>query len=183
MLGAHLADVWPSDGVVQVDDVLWPGRRVVAKAASEPRALEALAREVRATCAIAHPACRAVLAYWPGPPARALFEQVEGEPLAQWLAARAASATHVARQLLDVLRAFHSAGLVHGDLKPEHVLIDLQGELRLLDLGLSSALGAPARGGTHGFIAPELLAGEPSSVQSDLFAFGRTLELACPPHA
>ena len=50
--------------------------------------------------------------------------------------------------------------------------------MNVVDWGLTQKLGSPARGGTAGFIAPELLTGAEVSVASELYAFGATLRAA-----
>jgi transcriptional regulator with GAF, ATPase, and Fis domain/tetratricopeptide (TPR) repeat protein len=47
--------------------------------------------------------------------------------------------------------------------------------VRLIDLGLSAPIGTTPRGGTHGFVPPEYLKGESTSVAGDLFSFGATI--------
>ncbi len=70
----------------------------------------------------------------------------------------------------------HAAGVLHGDLSLANVMVGADGQVKLLDLGLSVALrGAPSRGGTPGFVAPEVQRGEPGDARSDIFAAGAIL--------
>jgi transcriptional regulator with GAF, ATPase, and Fis domain len=87
----------------------------------------------------------------------------------------------VQRALVEGLRALaclHQAGLCHGDLKPDHWMVDEQGRTVLIDLSCSTALGASTArlSGTEGYLAPELLRGQPASERTDLFALGVTLQ-------
>jgi serine/threonine-protein kinase len=88
----------------------------------------------------------------------------------------AAKVTQVARQMAAGLAAVHDAGVLHRDLKPANVMIDGAGNVRLLDFGIASPAmeghGPGRLAGTPGFLAPELLAGEPPSQRSDLYAWG-----------
>src|SRR5690606_12744079 len=66
-------------------------------------------------------------------------------------------------QILDALEYLHQQGVVHQDLKPNNILIDRHGVIRILDFGLAHRIGrirtlSPASGlvGTPRYMAPEL---------------------------
>jgi serine/threonine-protein kinase len=92
-----------------------------------------------------------------------------------WLADRA----------LGVLAAAHARGIVHRDVKPEHLFLTMGNELKLLDFGIAhlkeqdspDLTGAGAVLGTVAFMAPEQARGEAGRVgpQADLWALGATL--------
>lgn len=83
-------------------------------------------------------------------------------------------------QILKGVSALHRLNILHRDLKPANLLMGADGTLRILDLGVAlntggvheNADGAP---GTASYMAPELIAGEPASPQTDLYAVGVTL--------
>jgi serine/threonine protein kinase len=92
----------------------------------------------------------------------------------------------VADQLLDVLAAAHSKGVVHRDLKPENLFLTRTGVVKVLDFGiarlheLSTASTATQGGSTMGtpaFMAPEQARGlwDEVDAQSDLWAVGATM--------
>jgi serine/threonine protein kinase len=83
-------------------------------------------------------------------------------------------------QLLNSLEYIHNKEVVHRDLKPQNLLVDLNGALRLTDFGFSTLLmGEQGRGwlksfgGTEGYMAPEMQRKEDYRGQrSDIFASG-----------
>jgi serine/threonine-protein kinase len=87
----------------------------------------------------------------------------------------------VLRMALDVaegLSALHREGLVHGDIKPANIVLDRDGNAKLVDFGLSGMTRRDGEGnfiGTPYFIAPELLHGVADTHGSDLYSLGATL--------
>jgi serine/threonine-protein kinase len=93
-------------------------------------------------------------------------------------------AAELLAQVLAALEQVHAAGVVHRDVKPANLLLETTGTtapvLRLSDFGIALSLGEPRltqQGtvvGTPGYIAPEVLAGDPPTVAQDLYAAGVT---------
>src|SRR5205807_704389 len=95
--------------------------------------------------------------------------------------ARAAS---ICAQICDALHAAHAQGILHRDLKPANVMLPEgpagSDRVKILDFGLAKSLReeealvtqAGVVMGTPGYLAPELLAGGPPSVASDLYTVG-----------
>ncbi|HEX3113007.1 MAG TPA: serine/threonine-protein kinase, partial [Candidatus Eisenbacteria bacterium] len=86
----------------------------------------------------------------------------------------------IGTQLCSALEALDTAGLVHRDIKPANILLEREDRAVLTDFGLGwrpEAGGdeAPKSSGTPLFMAPEVLAGEKPTHQSDLYALGVTL--------
>lgn len=83
------------------------------------------------------------------------------------------------------LAAVHAAGLVHGDVKPENILVDRGGTSRLIDFGLTAPprllvreKGLPS--GTPAYMSPEQVRGDHVDGRSDIYACGVMLfELLC----
>jgi len=78
------------------------------------------------------------------------------------------------------LHAAHEKGILHGDVKPENILISFEGRVKLSDFGFARSLlpGAteqsPGARGTLGYFSPELIHGEVPGKQSDIFSLGAT---------
>ncbi|WP_437612399.1 sigma 54-interacting transcriptional regulator [Sorangium sp. So ce834] len=151
-------------------------------------ATEAFRREFSLLSACAHP--RLPRAYdfarttcGGAPLTYATTELIRGRTLAEHARGRALDAAlPVLLDALDALGWLHGAGIVHGDFKPENVLVRDDGAGVLIDLSAARRMRAAAGdlSGTARFFAPELLRGAPPSARSDLFAVGRTLEALFP---
>ncbi len=80
----------------------------------------------------------------------------------------------------DALSAVHGEGLLHRDIKASNCMRDENGRVLLMDFGLSQDLRqAVGFAGTPNYMAPELLAGQGATVQSDLYALGVLLWFLC----
>lgn len=81
-------------------------------------------------------------------------------------------------RLLKGISALHRLNILHRDIKPANVHLGADGKLRILDFGVAASDGLhnlDDGAGTPSFMAPELIAGEPASVQTELYACGVTL--------
>jgi len=157
--------------------------------ASDPVRRERLFAEVRVTRQLSHPnICRVYdIAEHEGMHFLSM-EFIDGEDLAS-LIKRIGYLPHekavdIARQLASGLAAAHARGVLHRDLKPANIMIDGGGRVRITDFGLAVAAGDEARtadvSGTPAYMAPEQLAGEGSSVRSDIYSLGLVLyEMYC----
>jgi tetratricopeptide (TPR) repeat protein len=102
---------------------------------------------------------------------------VRGQTLSALIAAEGPmdekTAARIGVVLCEALAAVHSAGLLHRDIKAGNAMRDENGRVLLMDFGLSQdLLGVSNIAGTPGYLAPEVRAGHPASVQSDLYAMG-----------
>ncbi|HEY1810527.1 MAG TPA: tetratricopeptide repeat protein [Acidobacteriaceae bacterium] len=77
------------------------------------------------------------------------------------------------RELCLALAAVHHAGLLHRDIKASNAMLDDDGRVLLMDFGLSQDLQIAGNiAGTPNYMAPELRAGQPQTVRSDVYAMG-----------
>lgn len=144
--------------------------------------LERFRGEVRAARLVSHPnVCRVHdIGEVDGHPFLSM-EYIDGEDLASLLR-RIGRLPHdkaldVARQLCAGLAAAHEQRVIHRDLKPANVMLDGRGNVRITDFGIAGIAGQHdgASMGTPAYMAPELFANSPASVQSDLYALGLVL--------
>ncbi|NOX75046.1 MAG: bifunctional protein-serine/threonine kinase/phosphatase [Gammaproteobacteria bacterium] len=112
-------------------------------------------------------------------------EYVDGQTLRDWMNQHSQPDIKEVRLLLDQivtgLRAFHRLEMLHQDLKPENIMIDATGKIRIIDFGSTKIAGIAeittpieriALLGTVNYTAPEYLLGQPGSNRSDIFALG-----------
>ncbi|MET8840371.1 serine/threonine-protein kinase [Streptomyces rubiginosohelvolus] len=89
---------------------------------------------------------------------------------------RIPTAAAIIGQLCEILHLVHERSLVHRDVKPENIILEPDGRVRLIDMGLAIAPGVPTEmgSGTFGYAPPEQWQANPDGVtpQSDIFALG-----------
>ncbi|MSR07139.1 MAG: HAMP domain-containing protein [Gemmatimonadetes bacterium] len=118
------------------------------------------------------------------------MEFVEGTSLKDLIRKRGhlptAVALTVGKQLLRALEVAHEQGVIHRDIKPQNMVVDAAGFLKVMDFGIArlteskqqEAKGLTAAGvaiGTPEYMAPEQLMGEEIDVRADLYAAGAVL--------
>lgn len=147
------------------------GRVAAVKLLSEPPG-----DEVRALAGFSHPAIPTLFDAQGAPSPYVAMELAVGRPLSEMLRrgrAPASAALQLIAVMADALAHVHDAGLVHGDVKPENILVDHIGDLRmwLVDFG---ACGQPGAGTLH-YASPERMRGAPATPAADVYALGLVL--------
>jgi serine/threonine protein phosphatase PrpC len=112
-------------------------------------------------------------------------EYVQGQTLRQWIHDNPqpplSEARAIIEQISSGLRAFHRMEMLHQDVKPENIMIDNHGTIKIIDFGSTKIAGLEEIStpierinllGTKNYTAPEYLQGHPGSPRSDLFSLG-----------
>jgi serine/threonine protein kinase/serine/threonine protein phosphatase PrpC len=112
-------------------------------------------------------------------------EFIDGQTLAQWMIDNPQPDLETVRgiveQIAKGLQAFHSLEMLHQDLRPNNVMIDKTGTVKIIDFGATRVAGitelaAPGEPGnilgTAQYTAPEYFLGEVGTERSDLFSLG-----------
>jgi aminoglycoside phosphotransferase len=112
-------------------------------------------------------------------------EFIEGQTLTQWMIdnpkPNLETVRNIVEQIAKGLRAFHRLEMLHQDLRPENIMIDSTGTVKIIDFGatkvagieeISSPIKHANRLGTAQYTAPEYMLGELGSSRSDLFSLG-----------
>ena len=156
-------------------------------AVADPVLGQRLLREGRAAAQLRHPNIVSVHALGgTGSSAFLAMDFIEGGDLGSDLKGKPLSprvSAEIASKLAGALAHAHAAGLLHRDVKPSNILMDLDGEPRLADFGLAAPLegggdltnpGSVA--GTPAYLAPELLGGSERTLpESDIYGLGAVL--------
>lgn len=183
-------------GVVYVADKPGGGGRVAIKVvrddhSRDKRAVQRFLAAVRLVKQVQHPSLVPVLGVGVAPNGRpyVVMEHVDGSSLAARVARTGpmhySEARPIVKALLEGLDALHKAGLVHGDVKAENVLLERKADATrviLCDFGTDRL--SPRRAGENGAtgplpvfgtpkaLAPEQLRGGPLDARADLYAVG-----------
>jgi serine/threonine protein kinase/tetratricopeptide (TPR) repeat protein len=110
------------------------------------------------------------------------MEYVPGEDLKSFIRRAgplgSGKAIFIAKQICEGLTEAHRLGVVHRDLKPQNVMIDTQGNARIMDFGIARSLdakgitGAGVMIGTPEYMSPEQVEGKEVDQRSDIYSLG-----------
>ncbi|HSH89151.1 MAG TPA: bifunctional protein-serine/threonine kinase/phosphatase [Ramlibacter sp.] len=112
-------------------------------------------------------------------------EYIDGQTLAQWMIDNPKPDVETVRGIVEQvargLQAFHRLEMLHQDLRPDNIMIDKTGTVKIIDFGATRVAGivetaspteATAILGTHQYTAPEYFLGEAGTDRSDMFSLG-----------
>ena len=188
-------------GVVHLAEQRSLAREVAVKTVrtNDARITEAIVREARVMGGLEHPNVVPVHALGRGESDAPLLvmKRIEGtswrtllhddahdawEPLLAGHGDRLRAHTEILMQVARALAFAHERGVIHRDVKPDNVMIGRFGEVYLLDWGIALRLDERAHEpfgivGTPGYMAPEMVAGDPNGIdaRTDVYLLGATL--------
>ncbi len=116
-----------------------------------------------------------------GDPSFLVEDFIEGQDACSWVRTQPDQNHAVVSILVSATRtlgALHEVGLVHGDLKPDHVRMSAAGKATILDLGATRGGQESASALTVAFAAPEVIAGGNVTPRSDWYSLGAVVQ-AC----
>ncbi|MCK9608545.1 MAG: bifunctional protein-serine/threonine kinase/phosphatase [Methylomonas sp.] len=111
-------------------------------------------------------------------------EFIDGQTLKQWMLDHPQPDMETVRDIVEQiakgLRAFHRLEMLHQDLRPDNIMIDSTGTVKIIDFGSTRVAGLVEMNtagqdsilGTAQYTAPEYFIGEPPTARSDMFSLG-----------
>lgn len=152
--------------------------------------VERLIREAKIASSLQHPGIVTIYGFVGEGPCIAM-EYIRGDTLSAHLLPYGMAldkAVRLGLQIAEALHYAHQSGVVHADLKPSNIMIDLTGRAKVLDFGLAhwrlfeelqtvsdSGEHLQQLAGTIPYMSPELVMGRPIDYRSDIFSFGCVL--------
>jgi serine/threonine-protein kinase len=162
------------------------GRTVAVKVlppeiADDPARLSALARTVTRLGSLSHPNIAMLFETGQdGNQCYVIFEYVQGQALASVVNGRP---LHVRRalefgiNLADALAEAHAADFIHGDIRPDTIMITLKDRAKFMNFGLAAFTGGGSGrlSSPSPYIAPEELAGKVADARGDIYSLGAVM--------
>lgn len=111
-----------------------------------------------------------------------VMEYIKGKTLKQYIQEfsplSAARSVHIMKQLTSAIAHAHENGIIHRDIKPQNILMDEEGNVKITDFGIATSLGATSFTqtnsviGTVHYLSPEQARGGVATMKSDIYALG-----------
>jgi serine/threonine-protein kinase len=149
------------------------------RGSQESLSLEALTREVHSISKVAAPGIARIIACGKEEDGELYIVQefIPGRTLRQLLGSGmpAAELVRIAAGIAGTVAGLHAQGVVHADIKPENIVMNMAGKPVLVDFGIALRLGQRARGmaqGTRTYVPPRTLLLWQRADYRDIFALG-----------
>lgn len=182
--GGGMANVYLADDIILDREVAIKVLR--PEFANDPEFIERFDREAQAATSLSHP--NIVNIYDVGEEKNILYmvmEYVDGLTLKEYVVQHGPVAVNEAvdimKQLTDAIAHAHANGLIHRDIKPQNILIDSTGHVKVTDFGIAIALSATSLtqtnsilGSVH-YLSPEQARGGMATKKSDIYSLGIVL--------
>ncbi|MEK4629597.1 Stk1 family PASTA domain-containing Ser/Thr kinase [Solibacillus sp. FSL R7-0682] len=111
-----------------------------------------------------------------------VMEYIKGKTLKQYIQEfsplSAARSVHIMKQLTSAIAHAHENGIIHRDIKPQNILMDEEGNVKITDFGIATSLGATSYTqtnsviGTVHYLSPEQARGGLATMKSDVYSLG-----------
>jgi serine/threonine protein kinase len=164
------------------------GRRVAVKVmlkslGTDPKFLATFKREAQAIAKLNHPNIAQIYSFGQtkGQP-YIVMELVSGKRLDKMIDENhrldPCYVMKIGLQIAEGLNAADEAGLIHGDIKPENILVDEKGRAKLVDFGIATVAHSSQQEGIWGtpyYIAPEKVKRQKVDSRADIYSLGGTL--------
>lgn len=114
-----------------------------------------------------------------------VMEYIKGKTLKQYIQEfsplSSAKSIQIMKQLTSAITHAHENGIIHRDIKPQNILMDEEGNVKVTDFGIATSLGATSFTqtnsviGTVHYLSPEQARGGLATMKSDIYALGIVL--------
>lgn len=182
--GGGMANVYLARDIILERDVAIKVLRL--EFANDEEFIERFDREAQAATSLSHP--NIVNIYDVGEEDHILYmvmEYIDGLTLKEYIMQHGPlpveDALEVMKQLTDAINHAHANGLIHRDIKPQNILMDHYGNVKVTDFGIAIALSATALtqtnailGSVH-YLSPEQARGGMATKKSDIYSLGIVL--------
>jgi len=182
--GGGMANVYLARDIILDRDVAIKVLRL--EFANDPEFIERFDREAQAATSLSHP--NIVNIYDVGEEDHILYmvmEYIDGLTLKEYIMQngplQVEESIEIMKQLTDAIAHAHANGLIHRDIKPQNILVDHYGNVKVTDFGIAIALSATSLtqtnsilGSVH-YLSPEQARGGMATKKSDIYSLGIVL--------
>lgn len=153
---------------------------ISSKHANKPDFILRFESEAQTIAQLEHPFIVPLYDYWRDPQgAYLVMRWFRGGNLRTWLkngAIPLKEAIKLLEQIASALHTAHKQKVVHRDIKPDNILLDMEKNAYLSDFGIAKLIGENTNNrsftGTLAYIAPEQIVSRPPTPQADIYSFG-----------